>query len=374
MPTNHALLSASSSARWINCPPSVRLCEGLAERESAFAAEGTDAHTLCEYKLKKALGIDMPDPTPNLTYYDQEMEDCAEEYALFITSIVEELKEKCPDTNVMIEQHLDFSSYVPNGFGTGDCIIASDTLLRVIDFKYGKGLKVEAKGNTQMLLYALGAYEIFGPLFGTENIELTIFQPRLQNISTSRINTSDLYKWVNDVLVPAAKLAFNGEGDTKAGPWCRFCKVKAQCRKRAETNMQLASYEFKEPPLLDDEELSKILTQVDELISWSNDVKEYALSQALKGKCYEGFKLVEGRSVRKYSDQQMAAKAVKEAGFDPYDHKIKGITAMTSLLGKTKFNELLGDLLIKPHGKPTLVPQCDKRPEITIDDFNDTEE
>ena len=273
----------------------------------------------------------------------------------------------------MVEQHLDFSKWVPDGFGTGDCVIVADGTLSIIDLKYGKGVEVNAENNSQLLLYSLGALELFDGIYDIDTISMTIFQPRRYNISTYTISKDELLSWAEVVLVPAAKLAAKGEGNFKAGEHCRFCKVRTNCRKRAEYNLELARYDFEPPAMLDDIEIAAILAKADELIFWAADVKEYALRQALSGVTYDGFKVVEGRSNRKYTDEKAVIDAVKSAGFDPYEHSILGITAMTTLLGKKKFNELLGGLIEKPQGKPTLVPLSDKRPAINTanDDFKE---
>lgn len=374
MPSEHARLSASASHRWMNCPPSALLCEAVPDETSDYAKEGTCAHSLCEFKLRRALGQQAADPTEDLDFFSSEMDECSDEYVAFIIEALEEERKAGRNPLVLIEQRLDFSSYVPEGFGTGDALIITDGRLHIIDFKYGKGVLVEAQENSQMMLYALGACEMLGSLYEIDEITMTIFQPRLGNISSWSMTNSELCSWANLTLAPAAKMAINGEGELKAGPWCRFCKVKASCRKRAEESMALASYEFREPPILTDEEIAIILAKIDELVSWADDVRQFALSEALKGKRIDGFKLVEGRSIRRYSDEAKAAEAVSLAGFDPYERSVKGITAMTALLGKARFNEMLGALVVKPQGKPTLVPEADKRPEMTINDFNDTEE
>ena len=374
MPSEHARLSASASHRWMNCPPSALLCEAVPDETSDYAKEGTCAHSLCEFKLRRALGQQAADPTEDLDFFSSEMDECSDEHVAFIIEALEEERKAGRNPLVLIEQRLDFSSYVPEGFGTGDALIITDGRLHIIDFKYGKGVLVEAQENSQMMLYALGACEMLGSLYEIDEITMTIFQPRLGNISSWSMTNSELYSWANLTLAPAAKMAIKGEGELKAGPWCRFCKVKASCRKRAEESMALASYEFREPPILTDEEIAIILAKIDELVSWADDVRQFALSEALKGKRIDGFKLVEGRSIRRYSDEAKAAEAVSLAGFDPYERSVKGITAMTALLGKARFNEMLGALVVKPQGKPTLVPEADKRPEMTINDFNDTEE
>ncbi len=373
MPDKHALLSASSSHRWLNCPPSARLCENYDDKGSDFAAEGTDAHALCEYKLKKALGIPAENPTDNLSWYSAEMEDCANGYAAFVTELVEDAEKICSDPVVLIEQRLDYSKYVAEGFGTGDCVIIADGTLHIVDYKHGRGVLVEAEDNPQMKLYALGALELFDCIYDINTVSMTIYQPRRSNVSTFTVPKEELYNWADNVLVPVAELAFEGDGEYRCGEWCQFCKAKADCRKRAEANMELAKYEFRQPPLLTDEEVEDILGKLDGLTSWANDIRDYALRAAISGKKWLGFKLVEGRSNRRYTDENAVIAAVQNAGFDPYEHKLLGVTAMTSLLGRKQFNEILGGYVTKPQGKPTLAPESDKRPEMTTitDDFKE---
>lgn len=372
-PKAHAILSASSSDRWLHCPPSARLCESVRDKGSDYAAEGTDAHSLCEHKLKSALGIRSKDPTEDLSWYDAEMEDCASEYASYIMELVAEVKKTCSDPIVLIEQRLDFSKYVPDGFGTGDCLVIGDGTLYVIDFKYGKGVEVSAENNPQMMCYSLGALELFDDIYDIDAVCMTIFQPRRNNISSFTIPKDELLSWAETVLAPTAQLAYNGDGDFACGDWCRFCKVKTECRARAEANLEMARYEFKQPPLLTDEDVEEILGKLDELTAWASDIKDYALQAAVSGKSWRGYKLVEGRSNRRYTSEAAVADAVTAAGYDPYEKKLLGITAMTTLLGKSKFNELLGELTYKPQGKPTLVPESDKRPAMTtiMDDFKE---
>lgn len=373
MPGNHALLSASSSHRWLNCPPSARLCENYEDKGSDFAAEGTDAHALCEYKLKTALGIKADDPTNDLSWYSAEMEDCANGYAAFVQELVEEAKKQCADPVVLIEQRLDYSKYVEEGFGTGDCVIIADGTLHIVDYKHGRGVLVEAEDNPQMKLYALGALELFDCIYDIGTVSMTIYQPRRSNVSTCTVPKDELSDWAENVLTPTAELAFSGGGEYRCGEWCQFCKAKADCRKRAEANMELAAFEFRQPPLLTDDEVEEILGKLDELTSWANDIKDYALRAAVSGKKWNGYKLVEGRSNRKYTDEGAVIAAVKKAGFDPYEHKLLGVTAMTSLLGRKQFNEILSSYVTKPQGKPTLAPESDKRPEMTTitDDFKE---
>lgn len=374
----HAYLSASASHRWLACPPSAKLCANILDQASEYAQQGTDCHELCAYLVEKALGRDVIDPTENLTYYDAEMQNCAEEYRNYVLEQIEASKEFCKDPQVMIEQRLDFSRWVENGFGTGDCVIVADEILQIIDYKHGLGILVSAGddehgGNSQMMCYALGALEVFGDIYDINQIKMTIFQPRRNNISTYTINKDDLLKWADEVLAPPAQLAYIGKGEFNAGDHCTFCKVKATCRKRAEYNLELAKYDFEMPATLDDTEIAAILEKVDEMISWGNDIKDYALQQAQSGVHFEGWKIVEGRSNRKYTDENAVVDTVKDAGFDPYEKKLLGITAMSTLLGKKKFEELLGGLIYKPPGKPTLVPESDKRPAMNTakDDFKE---
>ncbi|HFU4472074.1 TPA: DUF2800 domain-containing protein [Streptococcus suis] len=371
--TSHAILSASSASRWMACPPSVRLTEDLEDQTSSFAQEGTDAHELCAYLVEKALGRKARDPTADLTYYSEEIQDCAEEYRNFVMEKVEKAKTYSRDPTILIEQRLDFSKWVPEGFGTGDCIIVSDKLLQVIDYKHGLGILVEADHNPQMMCYALGALDLFEELYDIETIAMTIFQPRKNNISTFQLSKAELLDWAETDLSPMAQLVFKGEGDMKSGKHCQFCKLKAVCRKRAEDNLALAKMEFADPATLANEDIAEILPKLDQLVSWANDVKAHALNEATSGHQIPGYKLVEGRAVRKYSDESQVADAVSRIGLDPYEKKLLTITAMTKLLGKKQFNDLLGDLIIKPSGKPQLVPLGDSRQEMNLakHDFNE---
>ena len=369
----HALLSPSSAHMWLNCPPSAKLSAQFEDAGSEYAQQGTDAHSLCQYKVEKALGREVKDPTEDLTFYDAEMEGCAEDYAAFVAETISKVKETCPDPVVLIEQRLDFSQYVPGGYGFGDCIIIADGTMHVIDFKYGLGVLVSAEANPQMMCYSLGALMLLDGLYDIDTVSMTIFQPRRDNVSTYTISREALLCWAEETLEPTAKLAADGKGEFKAGDHCRFCKAKAVCRKRAEYNLELAKYDFEMPATLDDVEIAAILTQVDELVSWAGDLKDYALQQALSGKHYDGFKVVAGRSTRKYTDEAAVAAAVEKAGYDPFERKLLGITAMTANLGRKKFDEILGSLVYKAEGKPALVAETDKRPAINLaaDDFKE---
>jgi len=358
----HAYLSASASHRWLACPPSARLCAQEEDKASDYAMQGTSAHELGQYLLEKALGRETRDPTEDLMYYDAEMQEAAEAYCQYVLEQVNAVENPL----VCVEQTLDFSKWVEHGFGTGDCVIVADGLLHIIDLKYGIGVLVRAdgedgSGNTQLKCYALGALDTFGDLYRIDRIRLTIFQPRRENVDSYELSKEKLLQWADEVLAPTAKLAYEGLGDFSAGDHCQFCKVKASCRKRAEYSTELAKYEFAEPPTLSPEEIAEILPKVDHLVSWAEDVKNYALGQALAGVEYPHFKLVEGRSTRRYTDEAEVAAIVRAAGFDPYEKKLLGITAMTKQLGKSKFDELLGGHVMKPPGRPVLVPETDKR-------------
>ena len=366
----HAILSASASFRWLNCTPSAKLNAEIPDVTTEYAREGTCAHELAEFKVNQLLGIRTDNPTENLDYYDQEMEDCTDSYAQYIAEQMSQYSSPV----VMVEQRLDFSRYVPDGFGTGDCIIVADDTLTVVDFKYGKGVAVEAEYNPQMMLYALGALEMFSILYDLNEIKMVIFQPRIENISEFSMPVSDLLDWAENELKPKAELAAKGEGDFCAGEHCRFCKVKATCRKRAEYNLQLAKYDFAMPDKLTDTEIETILATADQLTAWVADVKEYALRQALSGKQWHGYKVVAGKSNRKYTNPAAVAEAVQAYGKNPYkEPELLGVTAMEQLLGRTQFEALLGSLTEKPQGKPTLVPYSDKRPAWSNaqEDFNE---
>ena len=376
MPEQHAVLSASSSKMWMSCPPSAQLNAGANDTPSEYAKQGTIAHLWAETKVKRILGQNLKDPTDGAEYYDAEMAECTDSYAQYVSAQIEKAKERCSDPIVLVEQRVDFSKWVPDAYGTADLVIVSDDVLSITDLKYGIGVPVDAENNSQMMCYALGALELFDGIYDIGKISMTIFQPRRENISVYEISKAELLKWADTKLAPAADLASKGEGEFHAGEHCRFCKVKATCRKRAEYNLELAQYDFKMPDALEDAEIEMILSKVDDLVSWASDIKEYALMQAVNGKQWNDWKVVEGRSNRKYTDEVLVADTVKDAGIDPYEHKILGITAMTKLLGKNKFEDLLGGFIEKPKGKPTLVPMSDKRPALSkaadaADDFKE---
>lgn len=385
----HAVLSASASHRWLACPPSAQLERQFPNETSTYAEEGTFAHALAELRLsryianlikpkayKKMLAEMQKDPL-----YSAGLAEYVEQYVSQVGERFGEAKKTCKDTLVLLEQKLDFSRWVPDGFGTGDVIIIGDDTLEVIDLKYGKGVLVSAEGNPQTRLYGLGAISSFEMLYDFSKVKMTIIQPRLDNTSTEEMTVDELLAWADEYLVPRAELAAAGEGEHTPGEHCRFCRAKAVCRARAEENLKLAKYDFKKPALLDDGEIGEILAKAEELQKWAKDVQDHAFDQALNhGKKWPGWKLVEGRSNRKYSDEDAVAKVLKTAGYSDEDiykpKELVGITAMEKVTGKDIFNQLLSKLIIKPTGKPTLVPESDKRPEINTaasaaEDFSD---
>lgn len=367
MPDQHAMLSASGAHRWLECPPSAVLEAGLPESSSAAAEQGTAAHALAEWKLRRALHI-APTTKPVSEWIDAEMETLTDGYVAFVQERLRDVRATCADPTVLIEQRLDFSPVVPGGFGTGDAVIIAEPMLQIIDLKYGQGVLVEAEHNPQLMLYALGAVEAFGSLYDITEMAVTIYQPRRANISTWSIPVAELEAWAEQVVKPRAALAASGDGEFASGEWCRFCKLAPTCRTRAEANLALARHDFAPPAELDDDEIAAVLAQLPDLKAWAADVEAYALSLAVnQGETWAGFKLVEGRSIRKYANEQAVAEAAQAAGVtDIYERKLKTITALEKQLGKKRFTELLGDLVVKPAGKPALVPESDKRPALDI--------
>ena len=348
----------------------------MKDEETSYAAEGTAAHALCEWKVKKALKM-RAGRRPTSDYWTDEMEECADNYRDYIMDLVGEARKICKDPITLIEQHLDFSCWVPDGFGTGDFLLVADGELNICDFKFGKGVPVYADHNPQMMLYALGALELFDVLYDIKTVTMTIFQPRLSNISVWSISAGDLYKWAEEELRPKAEMASKGEGEYTPGSWCRFCKAKSTCRARAESFLELARMEFQPPALLSDEEIAEVMEKADELSRWAGDIMAYASAAAInEGRHFDGYKIVEGRSVRKFSDPKAVEQAAREAGYtDIYNKTLITLTAFEKLMGKETFQEILGKYVEKPKGKLTLVPVSDKRPEVTvisaIDEFDD---
>ena len=376
----HALLSASGASRWINCPPSARLTEGMADKWSAYADEGTAAHEYAEIKLTRRLTkcnsadrerLDkQAEALKTNRYYNAEMEACIQQYADLVEERFLEARSRSDseDATVLLEAKLDLTEWVPDGFGTSDVTIISDGILEVIDLKYGKGVPVSAINNSQLRLYALGALSEFGWMYDIHTVRMTIIQPRLDSVSTDEISVEELNEWAESVVKPAASLAYAGEGEYKAGDHCRWCLAKGNCRARADENLKAIAYEFQEPALLSNEEIGPILHIAGQLQSWVKDVQEYALEQALRGEKIPQWKLVEGKSKRVITDTKKAAALLTEAGYSEdklyKPMELRAMTALEKAVGKKNFAEILGDLITKQAGKPTLVAETDSRPEL----------
>lgn len=380
---SHALLSASGASRWINCTPSARLEDSFGPRESSvYANEGTLAHELSELYIKHDVLKTIDDDTFDECFvrimdnelFSEEMLDMVPVYVDYCTAQLNEAQTANPFAIMEIEQQLDLTEFVPESFGTADCVIINDSVLEIIDLKYGKGIPVYAEWNKQLMLYALGALRKYDTMYDIEEVRMTIVQPRLNNISTYQMSVSELLDWATNELMPAAKLAFEGKGELKAGNWCRFCACKNKCRALYDKQLELAKYDFQEPMLLSDEEIADVLTRIGQLVEWANSVKEYAQAEAVNnGKVWPGFKLVEGVSRRKWLDEDAVAEAIfarmPEATEDQiYDLKLKTITQVEKLFGKKVVAEKLSDVIVKPEGKPTLVPLDDKRPALGVED------
>ena len=372
----HATLSASGSHIWLNCTPAIKLSEGIPDKQTDFTREGTTAHRLAELKLGVLYGlisgeeliIGMKEVSES-EYYSEEMESFIQGYVDWVEEIYNGVKGQSEDCELLTEQRLDFSSWVPGGFGTGDVVIIADGTLTVIDLKYGKGVPVDAYHNPQLMLYGLGAYDSFSLSNDIQKVRMIINQVRLDSISEYEVSAEEIRRWGEEYVKPRAAMAMKGEGEAKPGDWCRFCKCRAVCRARAEEALEVARYEFKDPPLLEDDEISDILGRVSRIQSWISDVKEYAQEEAEHGRQWPGWKLVEGRSNRKYSDPQEVEKRLLAAGFEKVllfkDPELLGITAMEKVVGgKKKLEKLCEGLIVKPPGAPTLVPESDKRPAL----------
>lgn len=385
----HALLSASGADRWINCPPSARLCEHIEDKRSEYADEGTAAHELSELKLRRRiipcnsterrrLDTAMEKFKTN-EYYGPEMENAVQDYVELVEERFMAAKARCSDAVVLLEERLDFTEWVPEGYGTGDVLLISDGVLEVIDLKYGKGVPVSAVGNPQLRLYALGAWSAHGWLYDIEEVRMTIVQPRLDSVSTDTIPVDVLLEWAETVVKPAAALAFAGEGEFKPGGHCRWCKVKGNCRARAEANMEALAHEFQDPAVLTNEEIGSILFVAEQLQAWAKDVSDYAFEQAKAGNRISQWKLVEGRSNRIITNKDAAWAALRDAKLesDKYlkPQELHGIGELEKRVGKKELAKLLDGLIIKPSGKPVLVPETDPRAELNSleNDFSGVE-
>lgn len=358
------LFSPSASARLLTCPGSAKASEGIPDQESLFAAEGHDAHALAEIRLCERLGLQTNEKIEDLTFYNQEMEDYISDYVSYVLEKVASIKKDCPDATVLIEQKVAAVRYDESLFGSTDVAIIADKVLTIIDLKYGRGVLVNAKENTQEMCYGLCAMETFGNLYDIEDINLCIFQPRLSNVSEWNLTVKELYKWADEILKPGIEKIRAGSEEFHPSRHCVFCKAKPLCKALRDQNLELAKHEFRPAFLMDDSEIEEVLDKADDFVNWINSVKEFALEDAMKGKKYDHYKLVEGRSNRKYVDETKVINVVKEAGYNPYEEKLLSVTGMQSRLGKARFEELLGNLVVKPRGKLTLVPREDKRPEV----------
>ena len=370
---SHALLSASSSHRWLHCTGAPRLEATFPDTTSEYAKEGTLAHELCELKLKKYTTA-MAKGTYTRAYdkikknelWAPEMDETTDVYLEYIKSIM--LSYKVAPV-VVIEKRVDFSQYVPEGFGTADCIILAGDTLHIIDYKHGKGVVVDADHNPQMMLYALGAMHDYSLLYKFNTIKMTIVQPRVNNISEFEMPSDELRKWGAEVVAPKAKEAYEMEGHTfEAGAWCGFCRAKAQCRTRCEHFDAMHVFTNQDPRLISLEELGTYLEHGKDIESWYKDIKEYALSESLAGAEVPGWKAVEGRGSRAFQDGDMAIQTLINGGVDEsilYERKVLTLAQIEKAIGKKEFNELVGDQVVKNPGKPTLVVDTDKRPRIT---------
>ena len=384
----HAVLSASGASRWLACTPSARLEEQFPDSTSEYAKEGTLAHEVCELKVRKNLIEQIPTRTYNTKLkklkenelWQDEMDKFTDVYLEYIQELVHSYS--CSPA-VMVEKKVDFSQYVPEGFGTADCIVIAEGTMHIIDFKYGKGVAVSAENNPQMKLYALGAYLEYSMLYPIEKIKMAIVQPRLENeASESEIFVAELMDWAENVVKPLAEKAYKGEGTYIAGNHCRFCRAKATCRERARMNLEASKFEMRAGALLSDTEVGEALKMAQDLAKWAEDLKEYALTESLKGKIIPGWKAVEGRSVRAFKDTDLAIKTIVDSGIDEallYERKQLTLAQIEKLLGAKQFKELVGELVEKAPGKPTLVLETDKREKIVNritaeEDFNDNYE
>lgn len=374
MPGVHAILSASSAKRWMSCPPSARLEEKLrdrfGDRSSPFAEEGTRAHALAELKLQKEIGLindfSYKMQREAMTGVDNEMEWATDRYVDVVMQKYYEAKKSCPDAQIFIEQRLDFSTWVPHGFGTGDVVIVSDMILDVCDLKYGKGVPVSAEGNPQARCYGLGALSAYGDLYAFPKVRNTIIQPRLDSVTEETLTREELLRWAEEDLKPKAELAWAGEGEYDPGDHCRFCAARALCYHRAAKCMQIFDSGMQSPGILPDEEIPRILEVADIAEAWIADIRAYAKAQALKGQQWSGFKLVAGRRPpRKWTDAEAVIDQLSRAGYtDEQIYKPRELITVgeaEKLLGKPAFRAILGQFSIQGEGAPTLVPESDKR-------------
>lgn len=391
MPGLHATLSASGAKRWMSCPPSARLEERLrgifGEKSTPFAEEGTKAHSLAELKLLREKGRLSEDDGINDFNYDlrrkalgdipKEMDEATDYYAEIILEKFLTARQSCPDAQLKLEQRLDFSRWVPNGFGTGDAVIVSEELLEVCDLKYGKGVPVFAENNPQARCYGLGALHCYGVLYGFKHVRNTIIQPRLDSVTEEMLTTDELLQWAETELKPAAELAWKGKGEFNPGDHCKFCAARAICYARATKAMTIFKHGFETPGVIPDDAIPEILAVADTAIDWIKDLQAYALSQALRGQEWPGYKLVRGkRPPRKWVDEEEAKHQLIRAGYEPEvytETKFKSPSNIEKLVGKQAFEAIFATLVTQGDGALTLVPESDKRTEFTSAeaDFSD---
>lgn len=401
MPDIHALLSASSSKQWLHCPPSVRLQENFPNESSVYAEEGTFAHEVCEYKVRKYLKERVKRPQSE-EYDTEEIEQITDVYAEFVITIIEEMKENGCEPLAFVEERVDYSHIAPSGFGTADMLIIGKDengkgLLHVCDFKTGKGVFVDADHNSQMMLYAIGALAAYGFLYDIEIVRMSIIQPRLDNISTFECSRQELEDW-GESIKPIAKLAYEGKGEQHPGDWCRFCRAKPVCKACADEALALcredfldldagafddtaeesdmtAPYEadtqsavFKQPGLIPISELAEILPTLNRISSWIEAVFAFVSSEAINhGVPIPGYKVVEGRSKRVFTDTKAVVDTAVQNGYtDLYKQSLITLTEFEKMMGKKKFNELLGEYVAKPPGKLALVPESDPREPVDL--------
>lgn len=378
----HALLSPSAAHRWINCTAAPRLEANIPDSGSSYAAEGTLAHAYCALKLKEFLGLPTDGELAEIAelkdqYHTGEMDEYTDTYKTIVLEKFNEARAKTKDAQLLIETRLDFTGYIPDAFGTADAIIIADGTMEVIDFKYGKGVKVSAHRNPQMMIYALGAYDRFNFEYKIDRVRMTIVQPRIDNLSEFELPVSDLLAWTDEVLIPKANEAYGENGVQVPGDWCQFCKVKSICRVLTQKCTTAAS-DHPDPKLLSPEELATdVLPLLATVKTWLAGVEDYALQQALSGVQLPGWKIVEGRSIRKIVNLEGAAVALNKAGYKNTEiykpQEMRTITELEKLCGKKQFAVICGEYVKKPQGKPTLAPESDKRPAINpaADDFKD---
>lgn len=366
----------------MNCPAAPRLEATVPDSGSSYAEEGTLAHAYCALKLKAFMGLDTSDEAREIAelnerYYTGEMDEYTDTYKTIVLEKYGKARTTTPDAQLLIETRLDFSEYVPDAFGTSDATIIADGMMEIIDFKYGKGVRVSAEDNEQMKIYALGAYLEHSFNYRIGRVRMTIVQPRIDNLSEAEMSVDELLRWADEELKPRALEAYRGGGAQQPGAWCQFCKVKCSCRALADMSIGTAAGGNKAPELLSPGELAaKVLPVLPVIKSWLSSVEDFALQQALSGVSYPGYKLVEGRSVRRITDEVAVIGLLDKEGYGR-DEFMKpatlcGIGDLEKLVGKKRFGLMCADYIAKPAGKPTLVTDDDKRPALNPgDDFKD---